>query len=61
MTNKDKLIVTNVRFPKDDLLEYRLMALEEGKSLSSWIRSMLRAYYAARRAKTLARADKEEL
>ena len=38
--------MVNVHLPAEDLLEYRLMALEAGKSLSVYIRDVLRTYAA---------------
>jgi predicted DNA binding CopG/RHH family protein len=37
-------VIVNIRLSQEDLLEYRLMALAEGKSLSSFIRDILRSY-----------------
>jgi hypothetical protein len=34
----------NIRLFSEDLLEYRLMALEEGQSLSTYIRDIIRIY-----------------
>jgi hypothetical protein len=42
-------VPVSVRLPAEDLLEYRLMALEAGKSLSAYIREILRAYAARRK------------
>jgi len=36
-----KLIVTNIRLPKEDLQEYRLIALQEGKSFSAYLRKVI--------------------
>jgi hypothetical protein len=43
------LVTVNVRFAAEDLREYRLMALEAGKSLSAYVRDVLRAYAAERK------------
>ena len=45
----DTPVTVNVRFPAEDLLEYRLMALEAGKSLSAYVRDILRTYAAQRK------------
>jgi hypothetical protein len=37
-------VIVNIRLSQEDLLEYRLMALEAGKSLSVYIRDILRSY-----------------
>ncbi len=39
-----RLVVVNIRLIKEDLQEYRLMALAEGKSFSRYIRDILRSY-----------------
>jgi hypothetical protein len=39
-----RLIVTNIRLPKEELLEYRSAALDSGKSLSAYVRDVMRAY-----------------
>jgi len=44
-----KLIVTNIRFPKEDLLEYRLIALQKGKSFSAYLRKMMAEFAKHRR------------
>jgi hypothetical protein len=36
--------MVNIRLFGEDLLEYRLMALQEGKSFSPYIRAILRSY-----------------
>lgn len=36
-----KLTTTNIRLPKEDLLIYRRIALEKGKSFSEFVRSVL--------------------
>jgi predicted DNA binding CopG/RHH family protein len=36
--------MVNIRLSQEELLEYRLMALEEGKSFSAFIREILRSY-----------------
>jgi hypothetical protein len=36
--------MVNIRLSREDLLEYRQMALQEGKSFSAYIRDILRAY-----------------
>lgn len=36
-----KLTVTNIRLTKEELLEYRQMALAEGKSFSEYVREAL--------------------
>jgi hypothetical protein len=36
-----KLVVTNLRLTKEELLEYRRMALQEGKSFSAWVRMVM--------------------
>jgi predicted DNA binding CopG/RHH family protein len=36
--------MVNIRLSPEDLLEYRLMALEEGKSFPTYIRDILRSY-----------------
>jgi hypothetical protein len=38
------VVMVNIRLSQEELLEYRLMALAEGKSLSSFIRDILRSY-----------------
>src|SRR4030042_2069650 len=35
------LVTTNIRLPAEDLKEYRMYALSQGKSFSGWIREML--------------------
>jgi hypothetical protein len=47
MTVRSPLVMTNIRLTPDELFEYRSMALDEGKSLSQWVRDSLRAYHAA--------------
>ncbi len=39
-----KLVVTNVRLPKELLAECRALALEQGKSLSTLVRDLLEQY-----------------
>ncbi len=39
-----KLVVTNVRLPKELLEESRALALEQGKSLSTLVRDLLEQY-----------------
>ena len=39
-----KLVATNIRFPKEELMEYKQMATEEGKSLSEFLRIIVRGY-----------------
>ena len=41
---KQDLVPVNIRLPEEDLQEYREMALEEGKSLSTWIRDILHMF-----------------
>lgn len=41
MTN---LVATNIRFPVDELIEYKQMATAEGKSLSEFLRIIVRGY-----------------
>jgi predicted DNA binding CopG/RHH family protein len=36
--------MVNIRLSREDLLEHRLMALQEGKSFSTYIRDILRSY-----------------
>ncbi len=36
------LVMINIRLSPEDLLEYRLMALETGKSFPTYIRDILR-------------------
>ena len=36
-----RLVVTNIRLTREELLEYRQMALEEGRSFSSYVRNAL--------------------
>ncbi len=38
------VVMVNIRLFRDDLLEYRRLALQEGKSLSVYIRDILRSY-----------------
>jgi hypothetical protein len=38
------VVMVNIRLFREDLLAYRLMALQEGKSLSAFIRDILRSY-----------------
>ena len=47
------LIEVNIRLPEEDLREYRLLALEVEKSLSVYVRDVLRAYAAKRRRQGL--------
>lgn len=35
------IVATNIRLPKDELLSYRQIALEEGKSFSEFVRDEL--------------------
>ena len=44
-----EFVEVNVRFIAEDLLEYRQLALQERKSLSTYIRDILRAYAAHKR------------
>jgi hypothetical protein len=37
-------VMVNIRLSQEDLLEYRQMVLQEGKSFSTYIRAMLRSY-----------------
>jgi hypothetical protein len=45
---REQLVVTNIRLPKDDLLEYRQLALEEGKKFPTWLRGIMRQYMESR-------------
>lgn len=38
------LVVTNIRLTKDELIEYRQMALSEGKSFSEYLRAILEQF-----------------
>ena len=40
----NNLVATNVRFPKQELIEYKQMAVAEGKSLSEFLRIIVRGY-----------------
>jgi predicted DNA binding CopG/RHH family protein len=37
-------VMVNIRLSREDLLEYRHMALEEGQRFTTYIRRILRAY-----------------
>lgn len=39
-----KLVVTNIRLTKEELMEYRQMALHEGKSFSEYLRAILEQF-----------------
>jgi hypothetical protein len=41
---KHHRIATNIRLSPEELLEYRLMALEAGKSFSAFVRDSLKDY-----------------
>jgi hypothetical protein len=38
------VVMVNIRLSREELLEYRQMALQEGKSFSAYIRAILRSY-----------------
>lgn len=39
-----KLVATNIRLPREDLIAYRQMALEQGISFSEYLRIVLKKY-----------------
>jgi len=51
MALKTHYVVTNIRLPEEDLLEYRLLALQESKSFPAFVRDTMRAFAMAQRAK----------
>jgi len=46
---REQLVVTNIRLPKEDLLEYRDLALQEGKSFPAWVRELMRQFAKAKK------------
>ena len=50
MKNMSKLVITNIRLTKDELLEYRLMALNEEKSFSEYIRTVMKQFARQKKA-----------
>lgn len=51
----NKLVVTNIRLTKEELTDFREVALEEGQSLSEYIRSVIGQYI--HQKKILGKAD----
>lgn len=39
-----KLVVTNIRLTRDELMEYRQLALSEGKSFSEYLRAVMEQF-----------------
>jgi predicted DNA binding CopG/RHH family protein len=54
-------VMVNIRLFSEDLLEYRLMALEEGKSLSTYIRDIIRMYADSKKQRKFRSAFRERL
>jgi predicted DNA binding CopG/RHH family protein len=52
-------VLVNIRLFREDLLEYRLMALKEGKSFSTYIRDILRTYTHHKKQATASQASQK--
>ena len=55
------LVATNIRLPKDELIQYRQLALREGKSFSKFLRDILVRYSHQVYMKGAAKFDAKEL